>query len=327
MFKKIIKEIEAADSIIVVGHVRPDGDCYGCQVGLKTSITDTFPNKKVYIVGQGLPFFFDKFGPMDEVDKDIVENSLIIIVDLSELKRIDSEIVKQYGKHFVVIDHHIISTPIPYEYVVDENASSACELVTKLIFDAGWHVSAKCATGLYLGIITDTARFQYLNNFPEMFRISALLCEKGANPKEINRTLSLAPEAKLRVQGYALTHYKKTDKGVIYLHLTKENLRELNANPAVGSLIINLLGNIVGYPIWATFIETEENTLVMEFRSNKYSVREVAAKHGGGGHRVAAGLTLTKYSLSDIDTILDELGELIQKKDKQYVGKRTRIRN
>lgn len=312
MFEKIIKEIENANSIVIVGHIRPDGDCYGSQIGLKTAIMDNFIGKKVYAVGSGLPFFFNILSEMDEVTPEIVENSLIIIVDLGELKRVDSELVKQYGKHFVVVDHHIKSYEIPYEHVVDENACSACELVTKLILEAGWVISPTCASALYLGINTDTARFQYLANFAEMFKICALLCEKGADPKKINDILNLSPESKLVVQGYALTHYKKTDGGVIYLHITKQDLKRLNIQPAIGSLIINLIGNIYNYPIWATFIETEEDSLVMEFRSNTYNVQEVASRHGGGGHRLASGLTLKKYTSSDIDMILGELEDLIK---------------
>ena len=140
MFEQIRKKIEEANSIIVVGHIRPDGDCYGSQIALKESIKANYKDKKVYIVGNGLPFFFKTFGRMDEITPEIAKESLVIIVDVCEHHRIDSELVKEYSKDIVVIDHHIVADPIPYESVVDENACSTCELITNMVMECGWKI-------------------------------------------------------------------------------------------------------------------------------------------------------------------------------------------
>ena len=91
MYKEIADAIREADSIVIVGHIRPDGDCYGSQLGLKDAILSNFPEKKVYCVGTGMPIFFDYIGKMDEVSDDVVKNSLGIIVDLNELYRCEDQ--------------------------------------------------------------------------------------------------------------------------------------------------------------------------------------------------------------------------------------------
>ena len=44
---KIWEKIKEYDVITIFGHVIPDGDCYGSQMGLKNAILDNFEVKKV----------------------------------------------------------------------------------------------------------------------------------------------------------------------------------------------------------------------------------------------------------------------------------------
>ena len=76
-----------------------------------------------------------------------------------------------------------------------------------------------------------------------------------------------------------------------------------------------MIGNIVGYPIWVSFVDNEVGACIMEFRSNRYSVSDVAVKYGGGGHRLAAGCTIKDYTQEDIDHVLDDLAKLIEEQE------------
>ena len=51
MFSEILEVIKAYDRILIHGHIRPDGDCYGSQYGLKGIINQNFPEKEVHVVG------------------------------------------------------------------------------------------------------------------------------------------------------------------------------------------------------------------------------------------------------------------------------------
>ena len=88
MYKEIWNRIRSYDSIVIFGHINPDGDCYGSQIGLKNAILDNFQDKKVFIVGTGYPKLFSLMGSLDQVDDDTIKNSLAIVVDTSNQYRI-----------------------------------------------------------------------------------------------------------------------------------------------------------------------------------------------------------------------------------------------
>ena len=313
MYKDVADAIREFDSIVIVGHIRPDGDCYGSQMGLKDAILHNFPNKKVYCVGSGMPIFFDFIGGMDHPSDEEVKNSLGIIVDLNELYRCEDQRVPTTCKKLVLIDHHIRMCKFDFPTLVDEDACSSCEIIANLLEHEKWGISERGANALYLGLLTDSSRFEYVDNFPRVFKIAAHLCTYGANPQTINRLLSSTSERFLRLKGYALTHYKKKG-GIIYLHLTGKDLERLKIKQSYGTAIINNLGNVKDYPIWVTFFEDDNHTCIIEFRSNEFNVVQVAMKYGGGGHMLAAGVTIRNFNEEILNTILLDLNNVIEGK-------------
>ena len=312
IYKEIANAIKEADSIVICGHIRPDGDCYGAQMGLKETIKLNFPEKKVFCLGTGMPIFYDSIGAMDDVSDEVIENSLAIIVDLNELYRIEDQRVPQLAKKMILIDHHIEILNFEFPTLIDEDACSTCEIVARLLESQHWKISERGANALYLGILTDSSRFEYVDNFPSVFRIAAYLCELGAKPEVITRTLSATTEHFVRMKGYSMTHYRKTKDGVIYLHLKQSDLDKLHIKQSYGSAIVNNLGNIKGYPIWMTMLENDENTCIIEFRSNSLNVCKTAMKYGGGGHAMAAGVTIKNFNNNIKHAILRDLGKTIR---------------
>jgi len=67
--QKILNKIKEYETIIIHGHKRPDGDCYGAQFGLKDIIKSSFPQKEVYVVGQTSDFV-DYVGKVDTITDD-----------------------------------------------------------------------------------------------------------------------------------------------------------------------------------------------------------------------------------------------------------------
>ena len=77
--QEILSEIEANDSIIIVRHMRPDGDCIGSSFGLRAILKASFPNKKIYSVGDEVPEYLKFLGEEDKITEDIYKDSLIIV--------------------------------------------------------------------------------------------------------------------------------------------------------------------------------------------------------------------------------------------------------
>ena len=305
MFEKLKKAIEDYNSIVIFGHPNPDGDCYGSQLGLRDTIRLNYPNKKVYAVGTGLRRFRNTLGRMDVIEDSVIAGSLAILVDGNDLNRMEDQRVWS-AKAWIKIDHHVENGKFTQgEFVVDEQANSTCELITMMIWECGWKINPKIADLLYLGIVTDSGRFQYIERFPEAFEEARWLCEQGANPKALNNALNITPETALKFRGYVYSHYQKTDDGVIYLTLDKNTIAKFGLTAARAGNMVNLLSYVQGYPIWVFFTETEESFMHVEFRSNGPAVQPIATSLGGGGHKMAAGLTLPQYDKKSIDEIIE----------------------
>lgn len=311
MFEQIWDLIKKNDSIVIYGHINPDGDCYGSQVGLKEIILANLPGKQVYITGSGVPPFFDVICKMDEVSDETIKNSLAIIVDGNDLARMeDSRIFT--AKEFAKIDHHIdTGTFKEGPFIVDVDANSTCDIITGLVIENNLKITKLGANALYLGILTDSARFQFVTNFPQTFERAKFLCEHGANPNKINRVLSKSDEISLAAKGYVMSHYKKSKEGVISIVLDRHTLKELNISANHASNLINLLGNIEGYPIWCSFAEYADGRVRAEFRSNGPLVQPVAVSVGGGGHAHASGAQLSSLDYDQIDVIIRKLDQAI----------------
>lgn len=311
MVKELLELIKKYDSIVIFGHLNPDGDCYGCQVGLKDVILSNYPHKHVYISGTGCPIFFEMLSPMDEVSDEVIANSLAILVDGNDLSRMEDQRIYK-AKAFAKIDHHIDTGSFTEgPYVVDTSANSACDIITGIVMDNHLKISKTGANALYLGILTDSARFQFVDDYVQTFSRLKFLCEQGAEPTKLNSLLNKTDEKSLAAKGYAMSHYKKTKEGVIYIIYDKETLHKLGISTNEASNLINYFANVEGYPIWCSFAEYDNGRVRCEFRSNGPQVQPVAASFGGGGHALASGAQLKSLDLNLINQIIEAFNKVL----------------
>ena len=317
MFQELQEIILKNDSIVIFGHDFPDGDCYGSQIGLREILRLNYPEKKVYAVGSGIRRFFDFISPMDVVEDDVIKNSLAILLDGNDLSRMEDKRVYT-AKEWIKIDHHIENGRFTEgKFVLDTHSNSTCELVVKYARENSLKVNRTACNALFLGMVTDSGRFQFIEDFPLAFDEAKWLCENGADPRSLNYILNTTSEEALRFKGYVYTHYQKSDNGVIYVILRKETLHELHVSPSKAGAMVNLLNNVKGFPIWSFFCENDDDTCHLEFRSNGPEVQPVAARYGGGGHLHAAGVTLPKMDDETIALIINELDEAIVEYNKE----------
>ena len=296
MFERIDEQIRKYDSIVIFGHIVPDGDCYGSQLALRNVIKLACPNKKVYAVGSGYHRFFKFIGKMDEVSDKTIKNSLAILVDSNDLLRSEDERIS-LAKAWVKIDHHVdVGSFTQGEFVVKEDANSTCEIIVDMVQELNYPMNATAANALYLGILTDSGRFQYIKDFSKSFEQASWLCQNGANPKELNRILNITDERLLKFKGYVFSNYRKTEAGTVYFVIDKETLKSLNITADKAGNMVNLISNLSGYPVWVFFVEYEDGSAHAEIRSNGPVVQPIALKFGGGVHFMAAGFPVEKFS-------------------------------
>lgn len=311
---EFIKKIEEFDSVVIFGHIYPDGDCYGSQIGLKELIKNHYPHKKVFAIGSGFKRMIPFIAPMDIVDDEVIKNSLAIAVDFAQISRAEDQRIL-IAKDKIVIDHHVLTDTFGSWHWIDEKRVATCEMIAELAFKLKWEMSKIAASALYLGLVTDSGRFQYQPLTSKTFSLAAYLIKKGANPDALYLPLYETDEESLIVKGYIYSTYNKTESGIIYKLFTKEELEKLaiSSQYAVGS--VNLLGNIKNHPIWLSASEIPESGRIkVEVRSSEYNIQPTCVAHTGGGHPLAAGCTVDTWN--EVRTIINELDELIKKGEK-----------
>ena len=173
MYKEINKLIKKYNSIVIARHVGGDIDALGSQIGLKEIIKETYPDKKVYAVGAYSSRF--KFvGSLDKEDEIDFDNSLLIVLDTPKVSRIDIEDLSKY-KTRIKIDHHPFEEEFCDVELINEEKSSACEMIIDLVTKTKLKMNKSAAEKLYMGIVSDTNRFMYPSSGAETMNLASKL--------------------------------------------------------------------------------------------------------------------------------------------------------
>ena len=311
MYNKIYETIKKYDTIIIHRHVRPDFDAIGAQFGLKYSIEKTFPNKKVYVVGENHEK--ESIPKMDIIPDEYFKEALSIMVDTCASNIIDDDRYK-LAKEVIIIDHHANNPDIEYTHCLKrENASSCAEIIAELLFSTGMVVDSKIATYLMFGIISDSGRFLYSNNNSNVFLVSSKLVEKGADLNYIYDTMYNESYNIKKLRAYCSLNFKLTKGNVAYL-INDKHLKEKYgvSTFTVSRGMVNQMAGIDSVPVWVNFTEDDNGIILVEIRSKNLSVINVAQKYGGGGHAKACGCQLKSFD--DIDKVLNDLDRLVEEK-------------
>lgn len=305
MKEKILETIQAYDTIIIHRHIRPDPDAYGSQCGLAEMLKTSFPEKKIYVVGQEDPslYFLRR---MDQISDDVYEGALVIVCDTANQERISDGRYK-LGDALIKIDHHPNEDPYGDTLWVDTEASSVSEMIYEFYLfgkDKGLKINDEAARLLYAGIVGDTGRFLYQSTTEKTFAYAGELIHFNFSRTEIyDKMYELKPNI-VKLNGFILQNFEVHTNGVASMMLSKELLDEYNANPPEASALVGVLGNIQGIKAWVFFIQ-EADQIRVRFRSKGPVINGVARKFKGGGHPLAAGASI--YSWDEASEVIREL--------------------
>ena len=150
MYSRIYKKIKKYDTIVIARHVGADPDALGSSLGLKDVILNTFPNKKVFVVGHPASKF-KYLGMLDKFSEEMYEHSLLIVTDTPDKRRVDGVDASKFEAS-IKIDHHpFIEQFCDIEWI-NENSSSASEMILELIRGSKLKINKVAAEKLYIGL-------------------------------------------------------------------------------------------------------------------------------------------------------------------------------
>lgn len=308
MYKEIYKAIKKYDEIVIARHTGADIDALGSQLAMQEIIKETFPEKKVYVIGAYSSKF--KFvGQLDREEDLKLENPLLIVLDTPKTSRIDTLDLSKYSFK-IKIDHHPLEEKFGDIELVNDKSSSACEVVIDLCNNTKLKMNKSAAERLFMGIVSDTNRFMYPStSYETMNKAAKLIEEYGVNPPELYEKMYLRDLVELRFEGYMLQNLKVTKNKVAYIKITDEIQKEFKVDAATPSNMIGSLSYINDFIVWVTFSEDKKQNLVrVSIRSRGPVINTIAMQYNGGGHKLASGVRLPDFTLSD--ALIDDLDKL-----------------
>lgn len=308
MYKEIYKAIKKYDEIVIARHTGADIDALGSQLAMQEIIKETFPEKKVYVIGAYSSKF--KFvGQLDREEDLKLENPLLIVLDTPKTSRIDTLDLSKYSFK-IKIDHHPLEEKFGDIELVNDKSSSACEVVIDLCNNTKLKMNKIAAERLFMGIVSDTNRFMYPStSYETMNKAAKLIEEYGVNPPELYEKMYLRDLVELRFEGYMLQNLKVTKNKVAYIKITDEMQKEFKVDAATPSNMIGSLSYINDFIVWVTFSEDKKQNLVrVSIRSRGPVINTIAMQYNGGGHKLASGVRLPDFTLSD--ALIDDLDKL-----------------
>ncbi|MDE6946507.1 MAG: bifunctional oligoribonuclease/PAP phosphatase NrnA [Anaeroplasmataceae bacterium] len=303
---RIKESIEKYDTIILHGHIRPDGDCIGSQYGLYYLIKDNYPNKKVFITGESSEYV-GFIGKPTLIEDKHFEGALSICLDCAIQDRLSDQRFK-LSKEVIKIDHHIpVEDYGDYQYV-DVTAPACAQIITEFYMrnQNEWTLSKEAATALYVGISTDTGRFKFDSVNARTFLAAATLVEQGVNLGYIDNQLSVEDLNTLKLKGYILSNFKISEHGFVYATLTREEIESFHVSDEDAAAQVSTISTIEGCPVWALFLEYSKEEIRIRLRSRGPVINLLAEQYRGGGHAKASGATLLNWN---------ELDEFVRKAD------------
>lgn len=304
-YKEILKQIKKYNTIVIARHVGADPDALASQIALKDIIVNNFPLKKVYVVGMPASRF-KYLGTLDKLTDEMYENSLLIVTDTPDKKRVDGVDTTRFSKT-IKIDHH----PFVEKYCdiecINDKASSASQIIIDFAFSMKLKITKEAAEKLYIGIVADTNRFLFSYTTPNTFDlVSKLIKETNINFTSLYDNLYLRSLKELKFQSYIINNMIVTENKFGYIKLTDDVLKKFDVDAATAGNMVNNFNYIEDFVSWAVFTEDKNNDFIRgSIRSRGPIINEVASKFGGGGHKLASGVRLKNFE--EVDKLVEAL--------------------
>lgn len=329
IYQRAVELIDGSNHILVTTHTRPDGDACGCVAAMTQVLRDRGKTVRplfISAIPEWYAFLFEEKVPVLGEDVQIEDLAagrlgridLVVILDTnsySQLPRFE-DFLKQTNTPILVFDHHVTSDKLGRVEIVDTTASAAGLVLFEFLRRVGWPVAEKIAEALFVAIATDTGWFHLRNTDSRTFRSCAELIEAGVEPNGLYHRLyqSFSP-ARFRLMVAMLNRLElHLDGRYASQYLVREDFERTGAAYRDTENMVNECQRIGSVVVAALFMQLRDGRIRCSLRSRPegervIDVSEIAAKFGGGGHKMAAGTYLPEPIEHAMQLIHDEVAK------------------
>jgi phosphoesterase RecJ-like protein len=294
--QQIVDAIRSRRRFVLSSHSRPDGDSIGSQLAMAYALRHL--GKDVHLVNEdpAPPPILAFPGVADiqiarEVEGDF---DAAIIMECSDLARTG---VSGLDRYFVInIDHHPGNSGYGQINWFDPTAAACGEMVFDLVQALGVPYTLEIATHIYLAILTDTGSFHYSSISPKTFDIARQSLEAGVNPVQMARNVYDSNNmGRLKLFGAVLSAMQIDRTGrIAIVYLDHEMARAAGGTYEDTEGLINLPLTVKEIQAVVFFKQIEGERYRVSMRSKgDIDIGAVAKEFGGGGHKNAAGCTVS----------------------------------
>ena len=304
VIERIIEAVRESRTICVTGHIRPDGDCVGSQLGLTLALQgegkqvvcwneDSIPQKYEFL-DRGQIFQKPELGRQFDC---------VIATDAASFQRLGAVGPCIADRKLCInIDHHESNTRYGDINWVSPREPSSGELIFRLLSVAKWPITRAIADCLFTAVSTDTGSFQYPTTRPGTFHVAGDLVRRGANlAKVCDEVYQSYPLSRVRLLRHVYSRFRLTAHDrIAYFWLRKADFTRSGADSCDTEGLIDHIRAIAPVVVACVFeeLEPEMTRISLRSKSPKVNVNEIAAQFGGGGHPAAAGARIPGRALS-----------------------------
>jgi len=294
--QQIVDVIRSRERFVISSHARPDGDSIGSQMAMAYALRAL--GKEVLIVNADpAPPPLQQFPGVDDIVLATKIDGMFdaaIIMECGDLTRTG---VEGLDRCLVInIDHHPDNTSYGAINWFDAGAAACGEMVFDLVAALGVGLTVNIATHIYVAILTDTGSFHYSNISPRTFDICRRALEAGVDPVRVARNVYDSNNlGRLKLFGAVLSTMQIDATGrIAIVYLDHEMARAAGGTYEDTEGLINLPLTVKEIQAVVFFKQIEGEQYRVSMRSKgEIDVSSVAKEFGGGGHKNAAGCTVS----------------------------------
>ena len=315
--RKINSEIRKSNKVFLMAHKDLDLDALGSCIGMYLFLKRKKKDCYIVIDDQNHELGVEKVlieleGCIDIIKSEAIDKyldpkeskNLIIILDTNKSELTQSKDLLKKINRRIVIDHHDIGKTSIKEglLIIDNEVSSACEMVTRLLEEFDVEIEPYYATVLLAGIVLDTNNFT-LKTRAETYYAAYYLSSLGASAKKVQYLL------KQDLNEYTEREKLLTDIETINnkIAITKASSHTIYRREDLAKVAETLLffNNIE-----ASFVigKIDKETVGISARSlGNFDINKILVKLGGGGDTYSGAAKFDDTTISKVEQELKEI--------------------
>lgn len=298
------------DQILILTHVRPDGDTVGCASALCAALRAL--GKTAYLLPN--PGLTATTGPVAApyLAPDGFTPQYVVSTDIAALSLLPDNARPYQDRIDLAVDHHPSFEQFGKANIVRPEAAACGELIYDIVKELG-DVTPEIALPLYVAISTDTGCFVYGNTTANTHLVAAALIETGIDFHTVNKVFFRTKSRKrMQLEAAMLSAVEYYDRErVAILSVPMSLIARVQATESDAEELSSLGGQIQGVDCAVTMRELRPDVWKMSVRTgSRINATKVCNLLGGGGHAAAAGCTVEAPREQAREQILAAIAEI-----------------